>query len=351
MAISSALGSSALLPAGLGFRNVLINGDFRINQRGFTSSSNPANAYGFDRWNMYSNNGTTTYSSQAFTVGNAISGYEPQNHIRLVTSGQSAANAASLIDQKIEDVRTCAGSAVVVSFYAKAASGTPKVAVELGQNFGSGGSPSSTVNSYVGQVTLTTSWQRFTLTFNVPTITGKTIGTTANTSFLVLNLWCSAGTDFNARTGSLGIQSNTFDIWGVQVEQNLQPTPFEQRPIGVELALCQRYYWRMNADATTTRFGAGYCYASNQAITFIQFPQPMRSAPTALEQSGTASHYAVLNSSGGGVPCNAVPAISTGATHSASITWTTSGSLTAGNGTIAFANSTTNAFLAWSAEL
>jgi hypothetical protein len=282
MAISSALGSSALLPAGLGFRNVLINGEFRINQRAYTSASNLASgAYGFDRWKSTFTNTTLTFTSA------------PQGQMVTINSGGS-------VEQVIERGNITAGT-FVLSWEGTA----------TGRVYNTGATPPSYAASPI-----------------VVTLDGL----------------ANVEVEFTASGG-------TRTLWKPQLERNNQPTPFEQRPVGVELALCQRYYWRMNADATTTRFGAGYCYASNQAITFIQFPQPMRSAPTALEQSGTASHYAVLNSSGGGVPCNAVPAISTGATHSASITWTTSGSLTAGNGTIAFANSTTNAFLAWSAEL
>jgi hypothetical protein len=238
MAISSALGSSALLPAGLGFRNLLINGDFRINQRAFSSTTTDA-VYGHDRWQLATSGGTT-YSTQAFTLGNTIPNQEPINYARFVTTGQSGNGVYSILSQKIEDVRTCAGQQVTVSFYAKAASGTPKAAIEVSQNFGTGGSPSGEVNTYLGQVVLSTSWTRYVVTGLVPSIAGKTLGSAS--SYLRFMLWVSAGTDYNSRSGSIGIQSNTFDFWGVQVEQNFQPTPFEQRPIGVELQLCQRYY-------------------------------------------------------------------------------------------------------------
>ena len=239
MGINSALGSSALLPAGLGFRNVLINGGFNINQRAFTSTT-ADNTFGFDRWFCFMSGATTTYSTQAFAVGNAISGQEPTNHARVVST-ISGVGDYSILAQKIEDVRTCAGQRVTVSFWAKAASGTPSIAVELAQSFGSGGS--AEVNGSNGGVTakvaITTSWARYSITGVIPSISGKTVGTS---SWLGCLLWTSAGSNYNVRTGSIGIQNNTIDFWGVQLEQNYQPTPFEQRPIGVELALCQRYY-------------------------------------------------------------------------------------------------------------
>lgn len=78
MPISSALGSSVLLPAGLGFRNVLINGDFRINQRSYSSGTNLASgSYGFDRWKS-----AFTNTSLAFTSN-------PQGQIITISSGGS----------------------------------------------------------------------------------------------------------------------------------------------------------------------------------------------------------------------------------------------------------------------
>lgn len=285
MGISSALGSSALLPAGLGFRNKIINGDFRINQRAFTSTTS-SGVYGFDRWFLSTGGGTGTYSAQTFTIGSGVeSGYEAQNFARVVTTGQSAPGDFTILCQRIEDVRNCAGATATVSFWARAGSGTPKVAVELAQSFGTGGSPSSQVTAYFGQATLSTSWQRFVFTAAVPSISGKTIGTDVNSSSLRLNLWVSGGSDFNSRLGSLGLQSATFDFWGVQVEQNYQPTPFEQRPIGVELALCQRYYEKSydmaTAPGTITTVGAvSVIYQSTYgAATGFRFQVRKRGTP------------------------------------------------------------------------
>jgi hypothetical protein len=278
MGISSALGSSALLPAGLGFRNKIINGDFRINQRGFTSTTTDG-AFGFDRWAMGASGGTNTYSAQTFTAGNQIPGQEPINFARVVSSGQTLSGSYTQLSQKIEDVRTCAGQQVTISFYAKAASGTPKVSLELQQLFGTGGSPSSPVFTNAGQVTLSTSWVRYTNTVVVPSISGKTIGT-ANDHSLVLNFFLSAGSSLDARSGSLGLQSNTFDFWGIQLEQNYQPTPFEQRPIGVELSLCQRYYQIFSNErlVSTTALCGGVFFASSgsTAVGAIQHIVPLR---------------------------------------------------------------------------
>jgi hypothetical protein len=264
-----------------GFRNLIINGDFRINQRRVTSGT-ADNTFCFDRWKMNNSGGTCTYTAQTFTPGNAIPGYEPTNYARIVTSGQSTSGHFAMLRQIIEDVRTLAGQTVTVSFWAKADSGTPKVSLELEQNFGSGGSPSSAVTTYAGQVTLSTSWARYSLTATMPSISGKTIGTTENTSNVLCSLFVSAGSDWNSRTGTLGIQSNTFDFWGVQAENGTIATPFEQRPIGTELILCQRYYQRLNAHSSTSydNILAGFAIATNSSVHVWNLPVQMRSVPT-----------------------------------------------------------------------
>lgn len=273
-------------------KNKIINGDFTINQRNFTSTTT-AGIFGFDRWNVNSIDGTVTYSAQTFTPGAApVAGYEAANFARVVTTGQTLATARANFNQSIEDVRTLAGQTATISFYAKAASGTPKIAVEINQLFGTGGSPSTAVQTYTGQVTISTSWTRYSITVAVPSISGKTIGTDANSSALQLNVFVSAGTNFNARTGSLGIQSNTFDVWGVQVEEADTASPF-QTATGTkqgELAACQRYYVRLGAangltTAAYATYGNGYTTSTTNATIPVQLPVTMRLAPTAVDYS------------------------------------------------------------------
>jgi hypothetical protein len=259
-----------------GFRNAIINGDFSINQRGFTSTTTN-NTYGFDRWFIQINGGGTTYSSQTFSPGNAISGYEPSKYARIVTTGQTASNVTSILRQPIEDVRTFAGQTITVSFWARSNSGTPNISFEFSQDFGTGGS--STVSTLAGKFAISTTWTRYSRTITLPSITGKTISD--SDSKLLASIWVSAGTDFNLRTNSLGIQSNTFEIWGVQIEKGSIATPFEQRPIGTELALCQRYYYRSSAAATSDRLGLwGISHGSSNASVNGIAPVIMRAKPT-----------------------------------------------------------------------
>jgi hypothetical protein len=227
-------------------KNAIINGDFTINQRAFTSTTT-TNTYGQDRWAGTFTDGTTTYSTQAFTPGTApVAGYEGTNYARLVTTGQTLTSASSIFRQRIENVRTFAGQTVTVSFYAQSGSVTPSVAVEFVQSFGTGGSPSASVTAIIAATpkqAISTTWTRYSYVISVPSISGKTLGT-ANDSFLQLGIWVSGGSDFNARTGTIGIQSNTFNFWGVQVESGSVATAFQTATgtLQGELAACQRYY-------------------------------------------------------------------------------------------------------------
>jgi hypothetical protein len=222
-------------------KNKLINGDFSINQRSFTTTST-SGTYGFDRWVMQKGgtDGTCTYTPQTFTAGTApVAGYEATNFARLVTAAGTATNVFAFLGQRIEDVRTYANQTITVSFWAKAASGTPKIAVDVEQYFGSGGS--TQVNTPAGAVTISTSWARYSVTVTVPTISGTTIGAGSYTGIL---LWVSAGSTFNTRASSIGIQNNTFDVWGVQSEIGSTLTAF-QTATGIlqgELAACSRYF-------------------------------------------------------------------------------------------------------------
>ncbi len=333
-------------------KNKIINGDFGINQRAFTSSTTTGQ-YVYDRFVSQNSGGTVTFSTQTFTVGTApVAGYEGKNYVRCVTTGQSAAGDQAFIRSRIESVRTFAGQTATISFWAKANTGTPKVGATFVQVFGSGGSPSSAVIVNGQSATTSTSWARYSFTFAIPSISGKTLGTN-NDDGLQLEIWFSAGTDAATRSGTVGIQSNTFEIWGVQAEYGSKMTPFQTASGGspqAELAMCQRYYWRFTPSAAGDRFGNGLCDSTTVAQLLVQFPVSMRTAPSALEQSGTATDYQVRTAAATSTNCSSVPTYSATSTNSALVSFTVSSGLVAGQAMNGRAVNTA-AYLGWSAEL
>ncbi len=261
-------------------RNMLINGNYDLWQR--ATSQAIVGYKSADRWAVDQVSHTFNASQQAFTVGQTDVPFGPSFYYQMnITVAGISSGDYILGYQSIEDVRILENGQCTVSFWAKA-SAPLKLGVSLDQNFGSGG---STKVTGTGQsVTLSTSWEKFELTFDVPSISGKILGVGNN---LQLVFWYSAGATFNTRSGSVGLQSGTFDISQVKVERGPIATPFNPRLIGDELSLAQRYY----------EIGSIYHLAYGQASAahgnFTQFQVEKRAAPTM-----TTNHVAGANING-----------------------------------------------------
>jgi len=288
------------------FRNRIINGNFDIWQRG---ESQQSSGYGSaDRWQNYHSGSTKTASRGAFTVGQTEVPGNPKYYLHHEVSSVTGAGNLVLLIQRIEGVQTLAGQTVTLSFWAKADS-NKNIATEFLQNFGSGGSPSAAVTT-IGVTThnLTTSWQKFTATVSIPFISGKTIGSD-NNDWIGLYFWFDAGSNYNSRTNSLGQQSGTFDIAQVQLEEGTVATPFEHRPISVELSLAQRYLPAFIGNNNMICNGSGY--DSNNTRFRVVFPVQTRVPATGLVVS-SAAHFSVQSGSGSLTACGGLSIGSSG---------------------------------------
>lgn len=253
-----------------GFKNYIINGGFDVWQRGTSQASS---GYGSDdRW-INANSGSTKTHSQVACTDTERALFNASYFSRTVVSSVAGAGNNCIKAQFIEDVTKLAGKTVTLSFWAKADS-NKNIAIEFEQNFGTGGSPSVSIAGIgAQQVSLTTIWQKKTITVTLPSIIGKTLGTNGiNTTSTAIGFWFDAGSNYNTYTNSLGQQSGTFDIAQVQLEQGTVATPFEQRPYGLELSLCQRYY----------EVGYTKMYSGNSSIvaTTPSFKTQKRTVPT-----------------------------------------------------------------------
>ena len=256
-------------------KNKIINGDFGVWQRG-TSFSNPSSgAYTADRYFLQHDGtgATRTISQQTFTPGTApVAGYEGTYYFRYAISAAGTGNTYNVIKQAIEDVRVYAGQTVTMSVWLKADSAR-SVVLNLNQYFGSGGS--SEVVGASTTASVTTSWQRFTYTATLGSMSGKTIGTG---SYLTFTLQLPTNT------------TQTIEIWGAQVEASNTPTAFQTATgtIQGELAACQRYFSRFISGAS--KAGA-MATASSTTAAFFAIPLivEMRSAPSLTVSA--ASHF------------------------------------------------------------
>ncbi len=265
-----------------GFRNRVINGDFNVWQRG--TSGFGLTSYAADRW--YGMTGTTgTLSQQLFPAGQTDVPGEPRCYMRFDKTGTGD---YSMFGQKIEDVRTFAGKTCTLSFYAKdSVSGL--IGVNITQFYDSASGSSSAGTQLLP---ITTSWKKYVVTFSLPSIVGKTIG--AN-SYLRL--------DFTPING-LAATVHYTDIARVQLEEGSVATPFEVRPYGTELALCQRFYQNSFLSGnvpgvSTDRKDAMHVLSwSDGNCMGFSYYTPMRAAPTVTlrPDSGTTSGYISMSS-------------------------------------------------------
>jgi hypothetical protein len=318
-------------------KNKVINGDFGIWQRGTSFTLGVGDVFTADRYRIGVNGsslGTNTVSQQTFTPGSApVAGYEGQYFLRVAnTSAGSGMTYFASDNCWIEDVRNFAGQTVTLSFWAKS-NASRTMAMDFYQIFGTGGS--SPVQTSITSANLTTSWTRFSVTFAVPSVSGKTIGAGS----------CSFIRMYHPQNATF-----QFDIWGLQIESGSTATPFQTatgNPAS-ELAACQRYYWRNTSDAQYGLLGAaGFVTSSTNAQINLQNPVPMRTSATSIDflnvlvQDANSVNYVP---SSGGIDSATNTKFGTG--FNFAITGATTGRFAR-----LLANNTTNAYIGVSAEL
>lgn len=276
--------------AGMPFRNRIINGDMRIDQRNNGASVSITNntLYPVDRFKL-SNVSDGTISAQRSTL--APSGFTNSIQVTVTTADTSlGATQYSFLRQPIEGLNvsdfawgTSAAKAATLSFWVRSSvTGTFSGSIQ--------NSAENRVYAFTYTITSANTWEYKTLT--IPGDTTGTWNTDTSAGFLVnwsfgvgstysstANTWESK-TSFNA-TGSVALLNTvnaTFNITGVQLEKAAAATDFEFRPIQTELAMCMRYYERRASVYDQGDFVIKYAayYESVQ----IPFTVPKRASPT-----------------------------------------------------------------------
>jgi len=250
-------------------KNKIINGAFDVWQRG-TSFTNPAaGSYTADRFVISYDNAPSSasvtqvafdYASSPASDKLPISGYNSTYFLRstITTVGSTTVTE---IQQRIENVRTFAGQTVTLSFWAKADSARSSIVYLFQNSAGTGSAYSSTPT-----LNVTTSWQRYSFTFTLGSVSGFTIG--ANSSlYAVIRQACASG--------------SVLDIWGMQLEAGSVATSFQTATgtLQGELQACQRYAYRMpqSGNAIGILFQA---QSTTTAIAFPAHPVTMRTSPS-----------------------------------------------------------------------
>lgn len=288
------------------FRNRIINGAMAINQRGAISSTTVGYQV-VDRFQLTYNitTGVVTQSLNTLITTDTPYQYGFRNSYKITATTANTNYSWITPTQVIEGYNitdfnwgTTFGSSVTVSFWLRTNIPSNAIVPISIRN----ANAANSMWSYNAPVTVTAQnqWQYVSTTIPAPPngsswnlysnaalelFIGGIQGGTASTS----NTWLNQ--NVIGLTGALNIwatQNNFVEFTGVQLEKGIIATPFEFRPYGTELQLCQRYY-------QTFKSGLGlYCGDGNTYQVIFPFPVPMRAQPSMtssslLTQSGTYS--------------------------------------------------------------
>jgi hypothetical protein len=352
---------SVFSPSSALFRNRIINGDMRIDQRnaGASVTLTAGGIYTVDRWQgVEDTDGAMTAQQDTSTPAGFVNSVKCTTTTAdgTLTTTQNVQFRQAIEGLNVADLAwgTANAKTVTLSFWVRSS---------LTGTFG-GSLRNSAVNRsypFTYNISVADTWEQKSVT-----IAGDTSGTWLTTNGIGVTLTFSlgagpdrvgtagawAGANYTGATGEtsvVGTLNATWYITGVQLEVGSVATPFERRPYGTELALCQRYYYRSYPTATYSWSATGYCNNTTIASFRLLTKVTMRVAPSALEQSGTAAHYAIQGTFGG-ITCSSVPVYDNSSTEALGFQFTVSSGLTAGQSVLArCAND--SGYLGWSAEL
>lgn len=212
-----------------GLRNRIINGDMRVSQRGASFTAG-AVQYSLDRWQFY-RSGAVAGATCIQTTAPSVVAIGFGNYAQLQRTNGNTSTAAIVLSTSFEtgNIRDLAGQKVTLSFYCYCSGNAiGKTVGNIIYGTGADGSlgVGFTGSVIAGSVTSPSdlAWVKSSVTVTLP----------SNATQLGVSIAFSP-------TGTAGT-TDYFGVVGVQLEIGAVATPFEQRPYGMELALCQRYY-------------------------------------------------------------------------------------------------------------
>jgi hypothetical protein len=282
------------------FRNRIINGAMVIDQRNAGASVTASGAFPVDRFKIeMSQSSKVTWQQNAGSV-TPPTGYKYYAGATVGASANVTVGAGDyfLFEHQIEGYNiadlgwgTASASPVTLSFWVRSSvTGTFGGAVSNNNN-----------RSYPFTYTISSAntWEQKSIT-----IAGDQSGTWGSTNGTGIFVDWSLGTGstysgtagawagslyFSATGASTPITTNsaTFYITGVQLEAGSTASPFEYRQYGTELALCQRYFYKVVGGTSYQRFGIGASNATTTQYPVIPLQTYMRVGPTSLTTTGS----------------------------------------------------------------
>jgi hypothetical protein len=287
-AVTSDKVASGVVPNQSAFKNIIINGDMNLAQRGTSQSSvTTAGYYTIDRMQWIADYGTVTLSQD--TDVPTGQGFAKSYKADVTTAGTVVGAGYVLVRQKIEGQNlqylkkgTSSAESLTLSFWIK----STKTGTYIAELYDA---DNTRQISKAYTVSASDTWEKKELTF-----AGDTTGALDNDSSasLFVNLYLSAGSDYTSGTlntswaastnanrvvGQVDAQDNTSNniyLTGVQFEVGTSATDFEFLPHDVNFSRCERYCRLFGSGVQGRASGTSYFY-------FSEPMQPaMRATPT-----------------------------------------------------------------------
>jgi hypothetical protein len=271
-------------------RNMIINGDMRIDQRNSGAALNPVGVvYTVDRWAHYaSQTGKLSFQQNQSAVTPPV-GFSYYSGFTSLSAFSIASSDQFLYMQKVEGYNfaklnwgTANAKTATLSFWVRSS---------LTGTFG-GSIQNSAQNRcfpYSYTISSANTWE-----YKTVVITGDTTGTWLTTNGIGAHIHFSlaTGSTYSGTAGEwvgtsyissvtgavsvVGTNAATWQVTGVQLEAGAVATPYEFEDYGTTLAKCQRYYYRDNAVLPYSRYGVGSGASTTSARIDIKFPVTMR---------------------------------------------------------------------------
>jgi hypothetical protein len=283
------------------FRNIIINGDMSIAQRGTSATGVTSNGYYLcDRWNTIPINLGTWTLTQSTDVPTG-QGFASSFKMDCTTADTSpSAGDLFLLRQKIEGQNlqylkkgTANAQSLTMSFWVK----SNKTGTYIAELFDGDNtrqiSKAYTVNS-------SDTWEKKIITFEGDTTVGSLVTPPGNLdndngNSLAVQFWLGAGSDYSSGTlsttwtqntnadravGQVNLADSTANEWyvtGIQLEAGQTASEFEFLPFDINMQRCSRYYTVLLIGATGNSSGSGQSASVRESFNFMS---PMRSAPS-----------------------------------------------------------------------
>ena len=332
-----------------GRRNFLYNGAMQVWQRG-TSFNNigggGAAGYNADRWNA------TRYASGENDIGreNATDLDGFQYCLRSARGGGDTTTTARFVSQVLDkkDSYQLAGQFVTFSFYARTGAGFNGHQLNSMVRYHTDASKEERLyyNNFISATNqnghegvhkdVSTGWKRYTNTHYIPSNVQQ-VSVSINTE---QNLIAAVSADY-------------FEITGCQLEIGKIATPFEHRTYGEELALCQRYYYRItNNYAVNQNLCMGVVADTDDVFGVMDMPVTMRVAPSVTASAAASFRVTTVFGSGSSQNCSQLMLGYDGQTHVTIKARGNGGGFTAGQAKLIGFNETVGlAYIDFNAEI